>query len=103
MKKILLLLTLVFTFTTLAAAQGTPGINKRQRNQRQSIKQGWRSGELTFRERFQIEKLQHQIRKAERKAKSDGVVTFGERWRLTKKQMKARANIYRQKHDNQDR
>jgi hypothetical protein len=107
MKKILLLTTLLMAFSTMAAAQNpwrrTPGVNNRQGNQQQNIRQGWRSGELTYKEWAKLEKEQSQIRRMERNAKADGVVTFRERVRLNKEQNEARRHIYKQKHDGQDR
>jgi hypothetical protein len=106
MKKIFLLMTLLLAFSTFVSAtpgRRTPGVNNRQQKQQKSIRQGVRSGELTFKEWAKLEKQQFQIHKAERRAKSDGVVTFGERIRLHQKQNQARQNIYNQKHDGQDR
>ena len=106
MKKILLLLTLILAFSTLASAspwRRTPGVNNRQQKQQKSIRQGVRSGELTFKEWAKLEKQQFNIHRAEHRAKSDGVVTFSERLRLNQKQNQARRNIFKQKHDGQDR
>lgn len=50
-----------------------------------------------------LEKQQARANKAEDKAKADGVVTTAERESLHRKQDKASANIYRQKHDKQDK
>jgi hypothetical protein len=86
-----------------AASAATPGIDKRQANQDKRIDQGIASGELTRRETRRLEKQQAHINKAEDKAKADGVVTTAERKRLHHKQNKASANIYRQKHDKQDK
>jgi len=86
-----------------AASAATPGIDKRQANQEKRIDQGVASGELTKREARRLEKQQAHINKAENKAKADGVVTAAERKRLHHKQDNASANIYRQKHDKQDK
>jgi len=86
-----------------AASAATPGIDKRQANQEKRIDQGVASGELTKRETRRLEKQQAHINKVEDRAKADGVVTAAERKRLHNKQNKASANIYRQKHDKQDK
>jgi len=92
-----------FAQATGAASAATPGIDKRQANQEKRIDKGIASGELTKRETRRLEKQQTNINKAEDKAKADGVVTVAERKRLQKKQDRASANIYRQKHDKQDK
>lgn len=86
-----------------AASPATPGVDQRQANQEKRIDKGVASGELTKREARRLEKQQAHINKAEDKAKADGVVTAAERKRLHNKQNKASANIYRQKHDRQDK
>jgi hypothetical protein len=84
-------------------AGATPGIDQRQANQEKRIDKGIASGELTRREARRLEKQQAHINKAEDRAKADGVVTAAERKRLHHKQNNASANIYRQKHDRQDK
>jgi capsular polysaccharide biosynthesis protein len=88
-----------------AAAQttSTPRIDERQTNQEARIDRGIASGELTNREVRRLEHEQHVINRYENKAKADGKVTAKERKRLTHAQHHASQDIYRQKHDRQDR
>lgn len=88
-----------------AAAQTThtPRIDDRQAHQEARIDQGVASGELTNREAHRLEHQQNVITRYENKAKADGKVTAKERQRLTHAQHHASQNIYRQKHDRQDR
>lgn len=86
-----------------AAGANTPRIDHRQARQEQRIDQGIASGELTQREAKRLEHQQAAINQAEDKAKADGSVTAKERKRLTHAQNHASRNIYRQKHDRQDR
>ena len=90
---------------TAASAPGanTPRIDQRQAKQERRIDQGIASGELTQREATRLERQQTAINQAEDKAKADGSVTAKERKRLTHAQNHASRNIYRQKHDRQDR
>lgn len=80
-----------------------PRINARQQVQRERIQQGVRSGELTRREAVRVREDQRDIRQLERAYKSDGELTRGERRDLTHEQNQASREIYREKHDAQDR
>jgi hypothetical protein len=80
-----------------------PGVNQRQQNQHQRIKQGVRSGELTRRETGRLAEEQRDIRQLERAYKSDGELTRAERADLHHEQNQSSRDIYRQKHDAQDR
>jgi len=98
MKKILVTLSLVFAFSVVASAQtNTPLVNKREKNQKQRIVKGVKSGNLTFKETGKLLKQQSEIRKAENKAKSDGNVTLKERFRLHRKLNQAGRNIKNKK------
>jgi hypothetical protein len=77
----------------------SPGINKRQVNQRKRIGQGIRSGELTRGEAARLGHQQVRIHRQERRFKSDGTFTKRERVRVHKKQNRASKNIYRKKHN----
>ena len=90
--------------TTVANA-GThdPRVNARQVHQRERIQQGVRSGELTRRETRKLAGEQRDIRQLERAYKSDGQLTGAERRDLHHEQNQASRDIYRQKHDAQDR
>lgn len=99
MKVILLTIGLVFTFSLAASAQNTPGVDKREKNQKQRIVNGVKSGDLGFKETAKLLKQQAEIRKFERKAKADGTVTLGERVRLHRELNQAGRNINRKKNN----
>ena len=80
------------------------GINERQRNQQLRIRQGIRSGELTRVEAARLERREAQIRVNEALARrSGGEFTLRERARIQHQLDRTSRNIYRQKHDGQDR
>jgi Skp family chaperone for outer membrane proteins len=80
-----------------------PGVNARQHNQRERIQQGVGSGELTRRETGKLVEEQRDVRQLERAYKSDGTLTGAERRDLQHEQNQASHDIYRQKHDEQER
>jgi hypothetical protein len=99
-----LLLLAVFVFAASAAAYAhTPLINRREREQRQRIRQGVRSGELTRGEAARLGAEQAAIRAYERRARATGGISCRERNRLDAMLDRAGRDIYRQKHDRQDR
>lgn len=79
----------------------TPGIDAREKAQKERIKEGIKSGELTRREVRRLAAEQKKIWVDE--AKSDGKVTKRERAKLGKELNKASRDIARQKHDRQKR
>jgi len=85
------------------ASAGTPGLDQRQQNQAQRIRQGVRSGELTRPETRRLMQGQRELRRDERSAKADGVVTAKERAELHREANQQSRRIHRQKHDAQDR
>ncbi len=93
----------VLTAISLPALAGTPGLDARERNQRQRIAQGVQNGELTRPEARRLVRGEVGLHRHERAAKSDGVVTRAERYRLNQHADRMSARIYRQKHDPQDR
>jgi Skp family chaperone for outer membrane proteins len=103
------LLTLAGALAVVSASQADtrqtrdPGVNARQHNQRERIQQGVRSGELTRRETRKLVEEQRDVRQLERAYKSDGTLTGAERRDLHHEQNQASRDIYRQKHDEQDR
>ncbi len=99
MKTMLLTIGLVLTFSFAASAQNTPGVDKREKNQKQRIVDGVKDGELGFKETAKLLKQQAEIRKFERKAKADGTVTLGERVRLHRELNQAGNNIRRKKNN----
>jgi Skp family chaperone for outer membrane proteins len=92
-----------FAAEGLAAGTRDPGVNARQANQRERIQQGVKSGELTRSEARKVGEEQRDVRQLERAYKSDGTLTARERADLHHEQNQASRDIYRQKHDVQDR
>jgi hypothetical protein len=88
---------------SVVASANTPYINRRERHEQRRINQGIRSGELTRREAVRLEAGQARIRTYERFAKADGHVSYRERRQLDRMLDRSSHNIYRQKHDGQDR
>lgn len=107
MKNVTLYASAISMFLVLgnAAQAGTrdPGVNARQHQQRARIQQGVRSGELTRRETRGLAADQRDIRQLERAYKSDGHLSATERVDLQREQNQASREIFRQKHDGQDR
>jgi hypothetical protein len=101
--KFLAIALFVIGSTVATFAQNTPVVDAREQNQKERIKDGVKSGELTKPEAKKLAKQQRHIKKAEAKAKSDGTVTAAERAKLDRKQDKASRKIAKQKHDKQDR
>ena len=88
----------------LAAVPVEARINQRQHHQQNRIYNGVRSGELTRREAYRVERQQAHIARYEHRSRADGSGLNGrERYRLERMQDRASRNIYRQKHDAQDR
>ena len=103
-KAIGVLLAAVFILgASTVSMAGSHSINVRERRQQQRINQGIRSGELTRREARRLEAEQARIRTDERFARADGTVTPRERARLQRELNRSSRDIYRQKHDGQDR
>jgi hypothetical protein len=102
MKKLIGSFVVLLGAAVIASAH-TPLIDKREHHQQARIREGLKSGELTRREFLRLESEQSRIRFAEAKAKSDGIVTCRERLRLNRMLDRASRDIYRQKHDGQDR
>lgn len=82
---------------------GTPVLDQRQQNQAQRIRQGVHSGALTRPEAARLVHGQVQLRRMEARTKSDGVVTARERARLQHRADVESRQIWRQKHDGQQR
>lgn len=98
-------LILVAGSLTAQAEPGTrdPRVNVRQHHQAARIRQGVRSNELTRHETRKLAEQQRDIRQLERAYKSDGKLTGAERRDLHHEQNQASRDIYRQKHDAQQR
>lgn len=97
-----LMVVCILALSGISMAQGRH-YDRREHRQRDRIRQGVRSGELTRRESARLGRQQINIRRYERRVERDGVVTFRERARLDRRLDRANRNIYRQKHDRQDR
>ncbi|PIV75922.1 MAG: hypothetical protein COW56_02375 [Rhodocyclales bacterium CG17_big_fil_post_rev_8_21_14_2_50_68_7] len=82
---------------------GTPGVDRREANERARIGQGVRSGELTRDETRALAAEQRNIRQEERAYKSDGIVTREERKDLHQDLNAASRHIYEEKHDGETR
>lgn len=80
-------------------ADQTPRIDKREQIQKQRVKQGVKTGELTKKEARRLGAEQRKIKRDESKAKSDGTVTPAERKKLTREQNRANRDIARKKHN----
>lgn len=101
MKQTIIVL-LLMAFAGIAQAQtSTPRIDQRQQHQRDRIRQGAASGELTRRETRHAVRDQRHIRHLERKAKADGTVTCRERTRIHHEQNRASRSLHRYKRDAQ--
>lgn len=81
----------------------SPTINQRQHHQQERIQQGIRSGELTQREAARLQRQQAHLNRMESRFKADGELTAAERAKLRRQAERYSDNIYRQKHDNQER
>lgn len=99
------LLTAMLGIGALAAAMPAEArINQRQDRQQHRIYRGIGSGELTARETYRLERQQGNIARYEARSRADGQgLNWRERYRLERMQDRASRNIYRQKHDRQDR
>jgi hypothetical protein len=98
-------LSLGLTSATFAQTSDTktPVINKRQERQKNRIKQGVKSGEMTKKETIEARADQKEIREEKREAKADGDVTAKERAKIQHKENKSSRQIYRSKHNKSDR
>ena len=77
----------------------TPNIDQRQVNQQKRIDNGVKSGQLTARETFNLEKREARIEADKQAAKADGVVTPAERRHLQREENRASRAIYAKKHN----
>lgn len=96
MKKILAITGLAFV---VVSGSSFAAIDDRQGNQRDRIKQGIASGELSRGEAHRLAHQQSKIAAQERRFKSDGDFTNGERARVQNRLNHSSANIYRKKHN----
>lgn len=97
-----IIVLLLMAFAGIAQAQtSTPRIDQRQEHQRDRIRQGAVSGELTRRETRHAVHDQRHIKRMERRAKADGTVTCRERTRIHHEQNRASRSLHRNKRDAQ--
>ena len=79
-------------------------VNRREYSQRNRIREGVRSGELTRREAGRLINQQRRIESYERRSRlDDGRLDRHERRRLDQMLDRSNRDIYREKHDRQDR
>ena len=78
-----------------------PSINARQEFQKERIKEGVESGELTKGEAHTLAQKERHLAHLEKKLKEDGTLTPEERMRLERLQNKLSKDIHSQKHDDQ--
>jgi hypothetical protein len=103
MKKVFLISAFCMGIISFASAQHTPKINHNQKHQTARIAHGVKNGELTAKEAKRLTREQKHIQHEKRLAKADGKVTRRERKHIRRDQRMASRDIYRQKHDRQDR
>jgi Skp family chaperone for outer membrane proteins len=97
-------LILLATFATpVVAGTDDPGVNRRQHRQKDRIKQGVRTGELTRQEAQKLRAEQKAIREKERALKSDGQLTKDERKDLHQDLNQSSQHIAEEKHDAEKR
>lgn len=78
-------------------------INNREQRQQKRIRRGIKSGELTAKETYKLEKQQYKLRRTEAKYRRSGNgLTWRERYKLQRQLNRSSRAIYRQKHDKQD-
>ncbi len=99
--------TKFFALLTILFCLGLGSVNaqtiKTPRHERQRIRQGAKSGELTKRETRTLAMQQKDIHHDKKEARSDGKVTHAERKHIRKDERKASRIIYRKKHNARDR
>lgn len=96
-----------FALLTILFCLGLTSVNaqtgKAPRHERQRIKQGVKSGELTRRETRTLAMQQRDIHQDKKEARADGKVTAAERKHIRKDEKRANRSIYRKKHNARDR
>jgi ribosomal protein L19E len=102
--RILVAVLLTVTMATpIFANPKSPGVDRREHKQKQRIKQGVRSGQLTREEAQSLAAEQRAIRAKEREIRSDGVVTPKERRELHQDLNESSQHIFQEKHDAETR
>jgi Ni/Co efflux regulator RcnB len=105
MKRILIIVVIVMISSTglIRAQVATKSTTARQVEQQERISQGVHNKELTRHETVRLEREQKRIEIEKRVAKADGTVTPKEKRFLRRQQNHASKDIYKQKHDGQER
>jgi Protein of unknown function (DUF4057) len=96
------LLTVVMAAPVFANPK-SPAVDRREHRQKQRIKEGVRTGQLTRKEARDLSKQQRQIHAKEREMKSDGVLTQQERQELHQDLNESSQQIFQEKHDAETR
>lgn len=94
---------LAATVLILTLGINTTEAQQRTRVQKQRVKQGVRSGELTRAETRSIARMHRDTRRDVRQAKSDGVITHKERKEISRDKRHTNRAIYRKKHNRRHR
>ncbi len=94
--KIILLVAVFFTCSTAANAQAN-------NTQKQRVKQGVKSGEITKAEAEKIREQRKEVRAEVKEVKADGIVTKEEKKDIKKERKDANKAIVRAKHNKQTR
>jgi len=107
MKKSIVLMLSAFILATAATVRSSEANaarrDVRQARQHARIHQGVQSDELTRGEAHRVRKNQRRINRLENRAENDGVVTATEKARLENAQDRASRQIYRLKHNDNQR
>jgi len=86
---------------TLTSSAQAGNINAREAGQRNSIRSGYEDGSLTGAEAKRLRNQQLKLERKEQAFRADGELSRRERANLQSSLDASRANIYRQRHDNQ--
>jgi hypothetical protein len=104
MHRIIKMAAIIGVVSVMGAGSAWAGrVGDRQHWQKNRIRQGVQSGELTRKEVRVLVKEQRRIQKFKSFARSDGRITPKERWKLERLQDQANHRIYRFKHNTYDR
>jgi peptidoglycan hydrolase CwlO-like protein len=103
--KIILAIAIFSTASYTSAAQTTTTAKPVStiKNDRQRIRDGVKSGELTKAEAARLKAQTIKLNQERKDYKADGVITTEERKDLRQDKKKLSRRIYKQKHDKQDR
>jgi hypothetical protein len=102
--KIILAIAIFSTASYATSAQTTTSKHVSTiKNDRQRIRQGVKSGELTKAEAARLKAQTAKVNQERKEYKADGVVTLEERKDLRQDKKKLSRRIYKQKHDGQVR